>query len=185
MIAACVAVAIAGCQIPFGQRAPSPAPKVTVEGLGVACPGGDHGIDRSVQFGWSFCYPATWKFQERLQPVPDLSNPAYHGPRGTDDTFDVVNDLPTGQPGSGDFGFIIVGSYGIDGATSLGDWATAHLGADEKLTPITWANAKAAAQDGAGRRFALTATRVVELDVRGDPIVQAMVSRLASWRFGP
>ena len=54
---------------------------------------------------------------------------------------------------------------------------------DEQLTVISWGNAKDAQQDGQGRRFALTATHVVEMDVRGNSISAEMGKRLATWKF--
>ena len=129
---------LAGCSL--GPTAkPAPAPTVATEGQGLKCSGGDHGI-QEVQFGWSWCYPATWKFQERLQPTSQ--------PKGVDATFDIVNDLPRGQVGSGDFGFLIVGTYQIGTAIDLAAWITANIGADEGLTAISWGNAKDAQQDG-------------------------------------
>jgi len=98
-------------------------------------------------------------------------------------TFDIVNDLPSGQAGSGDFGFLIVGTYEIGSTPGLQDWVTANIGADEQLTTITWGNAKTAAQDAEGRRFALTSHHVVEMDVRGDAIAAEMVKRLNTWKF--
>jgi hypothetical protein len=165
---------LAGCTIWPASTAPSPAPTIRTEGQGVRCPGADHGIDE-VQFGWSWCYPSSWKFQERLQPSTH--------PSGVDVTFDIVNDLPRGQPGSGDFGFLIVGTYQIGSAADLQSWVTANIGADETLTAISWGNAKAAGQDASGRRFALTSQHVVEMDVRGTAIAAEMVKRLSTWKF--
>ena len=139
------------------------------------CPGTDHGIDE-VQFGWSWCYPSSWKFQERLQPTT--------APQGVDATFDIVNDLPRGQAGSGDYGFLIVGTYQLGTAQTLKDWVVAYVGTDEQLTTISWGNARDAVQDDKGRRFALTGTHVVEMDVRGDAIAAEMGKRLATWKFG-
>ena len=165
---------LAGCT-PFGaQPTPTPAPTIRTEGQGVKCPGTDHGIDE-VQFGWSWCYPASWKFQERLQPTTQ--------PAGVDATFDIVNDLPSGSSGSGDFGFLIVGTYQVGSAATLPDWIATNVGADEQLTEISWGNSKDAQLDAQGRRFALTGTHVVEMDVRGDAISAEMVKRLASWKF--
>lgn len=163
---------LAGCTLAPAAK-PSPAPTIRTEGQDVKC-GADHGIDE-VQFGWSWCYPSSWKFQERLQPSSH--------PTGVDATFDIVNDLPSGQAGSGDFGFLIVGTYEIGSTPGLQDWVTANIGADEQLTTITWGNAKTAAQDAEGRRFALTSHHVVEMDVRGDAIAAEMVKRLNTWKF--
>ena len=167
-------LSLAGCSLTSGTPTPTPQPTIRTEGQDVKCPGGDHGIEE-VQFGWSWCYPATWKFQERLQPTT--------APAGVDATFDVVNDVPSGQPGSGDFGFLIVGTYQLGAATGLADWVRSNIGAAEQLTPITWGNAKDAGQDVQGRRFALTASHVVEMDVRGVAISAEMGKRLATWKF--
>ena len=163
---------LAGCSLTPAK--PAPAPPIRTEGQGVKCPGTDHGIDE-VQFGWAWCYPASWKFQERLQPTKQ--------PSGVDATFDIVNDLPQGQPGSGDFGFLIVGTYQIGTAPDLTAWIATNIGPGEALSPISWGNAKDAQQDDQGRRFALTATRVVEMDVRGNAIASEMGKRLATWKF--
>jgi hypothetical protein len=164
---------LAGCT-PSPASSPSPAPTIRTEGQGVKCPGADHGIEE-VRFGWSWCYPSSWKFQERLQPSSQ--------PAGVDATFGIVNDLPSGQPGSGDFGFLIVGTYQIGSAADLQSWVTANIGSDETLSPISWGNSKTAGQDASGRRFAMTARHVVEMDVRGTAISAEMAKRLSTWKF--
>jgi len=173
LLATLATLAMAGCTL-SNSPAPAPAPSIRTEGQDVNCPAGDHGIDE-VQFGWSWCYPSSWRFQERLQPTST--------PSGVDATFDIVNDLPAGQPGSGDFGFLIVGTYEIGTAADLTSWTAANIGPGLQLTPITWGNAKEAVIDGQGRRFALTASHVVEMDVRGDAIAAEMAKRLDSWKF--
>jgi hypothetical protein len=172
LVAALAILPLAGCSL--SPAKPAPAPTIRTEGQSVKCPGTDHGIDE-VQFGWSWCYPSSWKFQERLQPTSQ--------PSGVDATFDIVNDLPTGATGSGDFGFLIVGTYQIGTAATLPDWITANIGTGEGLTPISWGNAKDAQQDALGRRFALTGSHVVEMDVRGVAISAEMGKRLATWKF--
>jgi hypothetical protein len=173
-VAVLAMLALAGCSLPSNASKPTPVPTIRTEGQGVKCPGTDHGIDE-VQFGWSWCYPSSWKFQERLQPTTL--------PTGVDATFDIVNDLPRGEAGSGDFGFLIVGTYQIGTAADLPAWIIANIGADELLTPIDWGNARSAQQDAQGRRFALTASHVVEMDVRGTAIADEMGKRLATWKF--
>ena len=173
LLATLATLAGAACS-PLPASAPTPQPSIKTEGQGVSCPQGDHGTDE-VQFGWSWCYPGSWKFQERLQPTAT--------PIGVDATFDIVNDLPAGQPGSGDFGFLIVGTYEIGSAADLSSWVTANIGATETLTSISWGNSRAAAIDAQGRRFALTPTHVVEMDVRGDAIAAEMAKRLDTWKF--
>ena len=163
---------LAGCTLAPAAK-PSPAPTIRTEGQDVKC-GADHGIDE-VQFGWSWCYPSSWKFQERLQPSSR--------PSGVDVTFDIVNDLPRGLPGSGDFGFLIVGTYQIGSAADLQSWVAANIGSGEQLTSISWGNARNAGQDAGGRRFAITSSHVVEMDVRGEAIAAEMGKRLDSWKF--
>jgi hypothetical protein len=173
LVAILAILPLAGCSLSPGPK-PAPAPTIRTEGQGVTCPGNDHGIEE-VQFGWSWCYPSTWKFLERLQPT--------QLPPGVDATFDIVNDLPSGNAGSGDFGFLIVGTYQIGTAANLPAWITVNIGPDEQLSSISWGNAKDAEQDAQGRRFALTATHVVEMDVRGVAIAGEMGKRLATWKF--
>jgi len=164
---------LGACTLPQ-STSPTPVPTIRTEGQGVKCSSGDHGIDE-VQFGWSWCYPSSWKFQERLQPSSR--------PSGVDVTFDIVNDLPRGLPGSGDFGFLIVGTYQIGSAADLQSWVAANIGSGEQLTSISWGNARNAGQDAGGRRFAITSSHVVEMDVRGEAIAAEMGKRLDSWKF--
>jgi hypothetical protein len=184
-----VLLPVAGCSV-GGSAKPAPVPTIRTEGQDVRCAGGDHGIDE-VQFGWSWCYPATWKFQERLQPTACNAQTDANGlttqvctlPHGVDSTFGIVNNLPAGQAGSGDFGFLIVGTYEIGSATNLADWVTADIGPGLTLTTISWGNSKEAVLDSQGRRFALTKSHVVEMDVRGDAISAEMAKRLDTWKF--
>ena len=188
---AALALLAAACSSPFGATpTPAPAPSIRTEGQDVKCPSGDHGIDE-VQFGWSWCYPASWRFQERLQPTAcnQQTNPdgtvtdVCAKPKGVDATYDIVNDLPAGQPGSGDFGFLIVGTYELGGQATLADWMRENFPSTAALTPISWGNAKEAGIDAAGHRFALTPTHVVEMDVRGETISAEMAKRLDTWKF--
>jgi hypothetical protein len=180
LLAALAMLPLTGCSLQ-GSPTPAPAPSIKTEGQDVQCSNGDHGTEE-VQFGWSWCYPASWKFQERLQPTP-CDRGVCSLPKGVDSTFDIVNDVPSGQPGSGDFGFLIVGTYEIGTATDLAGWITANLGPGRQLTAITWGNAREAVLDDQGKRFALTATHVVEMDVRGEAISAEMAKRLDSWKF--
>ena len=81
---------LAGCTPIGAQPKPAPVPTIRTEGQGVSCPGTDHGIDE-VQFGCSWCYPSSWKFQERLQPTVK--------PVGGEHTLDISNALPAGSTG--------------------------------------------------------------------------------------
>ena len=165
---------VVACQVGPGGPAPSLSPPVvSSQGKGANCSDPDHGIFEA-GLGWSFCYPGTWKFQERLQPTS--------APRGVDATFDITNAAPVGTPGSGDFGFMIISTDEIGGAADLRSWVTTNIGPGT-LTPIQWGDAREAVIDSAGRRFALTPHHVVEMDVRGDAISAEMVKRLPSWKF--
>ena len=157
---------------PGAPRSTAP-PQVSTQGAGTACDAADHGLFEA-GIGWSFCYPGTWKFQERLQPTTS--------PKGVDATFDITDASPRGSPGSGDFGFLIISTDQIAGAPDLKTWVATNIGA-VTLTPISWGNAREAAVDTAGRRFALTAHHVVEMDVRGDAISAEMAKRLVTWKF--
>ncbi len=64
-----------------GTGSAAPAPTVAAADAGIHCPQGDHGLSQP-QLGWSFCYPGTWKFRERVQKSDY--------PSGVDDTFDIV-----------------------------------------------------------------------------------------------
>ncbi len=144
-----------------------------MQGAGTTCAVADHGLSEAA-FGWSFCYPATWKFQERLQPTAT--------PRGVDATFDITDASPQGTPGSGDFGFLIISTDQLAGAADLKTWVATYIG-PVTLTSITWGNSKEAAIDSNGHRFALTSHHVVEMDVRGDAISAEMAKRLVTWNF--
>jgi hypothetical protein len=182
-----LALALALLPLACQQGTPaSPAPRSSVPaaGAGLSCQGGDHGITEP-QLGWGFCYPATWKFRERVQESDS--------PPGVDATFDVVVAAPTpaGEPLSADqgkFAFMIVGTYERAGAASLSDWAQAHLVQPGQLDPISWGNSDVAARVAGSRRLlAFTAHHVILLDIRegeGNLDLEAeMEKRLSSWKF--
>jgi hypothetical protein len=77
---------------------------------------------------------------------------------------------------------MIISTDQIAGAADLKTWVATNIG-PIGLTPITWGNSKEAAIDSTGRRFALTAHHVVEMDVRGDAISAEMAKRLVTWKF--
>lgn len=169
---ACAGATTAGTAVPTATPPPT-------------CPATDHLYSQD-QLGWSFCYPRDWRFQERDQPstVPD----------GLDTTFDIAvvhPSPPPGQPQQADqglFGFMIIGTYKLDGAASLTDWAAGNLGPVPVLTPIQWSNARqAVAVAGTTKRLALTGHRVVMMDLHSGAgnldLEREMGSRLALWRF--
>jgi len=165
-----------------GPARPGPQPSVASAAGNLSCPGSDHGL-QDEQMGWGFCYPATWKYIERVQPST--------APVGADTTFDIVVDAPSPRAGAdqGLFGFMIIGTYELGGATSLSQWTATNLGPGWSLSPITWGNALEADVASGPRtvRLARTPHHVVLLDLRSGQgnldLDQAMGSRLGSWRF--
>lgn len=154
---------------------PRPSPPAAV----ARCSGDDHTLEE-ISLGWAFCYPSRWHYRERFQPSA--------APRGVDTTLDVVVVAPTPGPDQGEFGFMIIGSYERGDKPDLPQWLAANVADGLTLQPITWGNAQAAVKvTGQTRRFALTATRVFELDVhQGEgnlSLDSAMADRLASWHF--
>jgi hypothetical protein len=146
---------------------------------GVKCPAGDHGL-RERQLGWSFCYPGTWKFRERVQQSP--------APVGVDDTFDIVDVPPNPSPEQGKFGFVIIGTYVRGDSPDLATWVKRYVGEEVVLERISWGNAKEAALvTGTNRRYALTPNHVVMLDPRSGSgnldVATLMAQRLGTWRF--
>ena len=80
--------ALAGCT---PTPNPRPVPSVAQIGGDLNCPGGDHGYE-DTQAGWGFCYPGTWRYNERSQ--------ASVSPEGLDLTFDIT-DAPCTTPTAG------------------------------------------------------------------------------------
>src|SRR5919109_100334 len=130
---------LVSCQVGAGA---TPHPVISSVQTGADCRQGDHAYD-DAQLGWAFCYPGTWRFNERFQRSD--------APAGTDATFDVVNEpacaspeiaggRPVCPPDSGLFGFMIVGTYQRGTATSLADWLKAAEPGDTDTEPITWGN---------------------------------------------
>ena len=180
-------LALVSCQPGTGS---TPKPAISSVQTGAKCDQGDHAYT-DAQLGWAFCYPGTWRFNERFQRS-DV-------PPGTDATFDVINEppcssppLPGGRPvcpaDAGLFGFMIVGTYQRGSAASLGDWLKASEPADTDTDAINWANALQAVQvKGSTRRYALTQHQVVLLDLRSGAgnldLDAAMSGRLKTWKF--
>jgi hypothetical protein len=193
---------LAGCQP--GPN-PRPVPSVTQIGSDIKCPKGDHGFS-DLQAGWGFCYPGTWKYQERAQ-VSQI-------PPGLDLTFDITDvpctvpsaapgaasARPDCSPGAGLFAFMIISTYERGNASSLAAWQGVNLPAVSVGERISWGNSVEAAKLADGRRIALTAHHAVILELRsgqGSKCVNQqglptpcyldletpMATRLNTWKF--
>jgi hypothetical protein len=153
------------------------APKVNVEGSSLGCAAGDHGIQEP-HLPWTFCYPASWRYNERVQPTTE--------PAGFDTAFDIT-DIADGED-KGKFGFMLVGTYDRQGAGSLAEWAIRHAATGGDLQPATWGDAQQAARlSRSGDLLALTPHYVVRLATRsgaGNLDLNSQVNgRLSTWKF--
>jgi hypothetical protein len=160
--------AIAGCQPAPTTR---PVPSVAQIGGEFKCLNGDHGFS-DLQAGWGFCYPGTWKYQERSQ--------ASLNPPGLDLTFDVTDvpcttpsaapgaasARPECSPGAGLFAFMIISTYQRGSASNLAAWQQTYFPAVTAGQSINWGNAIEAIKLPDGRRMALTPHHVVILELR-------------------
>jgi hypothetical protein len=185
-----------------------PVPSVATIGSNLACATGDHGL-ADPQAGWGFCYPGTWRYNERSQPISS--------PPGLDLVFDITVcthidpaiacnapcDQPSTAPGqpsptpicapdAGQFGVVIVSTYERGSSTSLNSWLQANgkdvpIRASTVLSPIQWGDSTEAYKMDDGRRIALTAHHVVVLDLhfgQGQLDLEALMSaRLSTWKF--
>ncbi len=188
---ALLALALAACQPGTNTH---PVPSVAQIGSDLHCTGGDHGFEDS-QAGWGFCYPGTWKYNERAQFHATPS------PQELDLTFDITDipcespapgtasARPVCSPNAGLFAFMIVSTYDRLNATSLASWVQAHLTPQPTLETIQWGNATEAARMPDGRRIALTPSHVVILSLHSGSgqgnldLEAAMSARLATWKF--
>jgi hypothetical protein len=179
---------VAACQSGPTNR---PVPSVSQIGGDLKCASGDHGFSDS-EAGWGFCYPGTWRYNERAQ---SSINP----PR-LDLTFDIT-DVPCapaspvgGQtprtvcsPGAGLFGFMIISTYERGSSPDLVSWMQTTLPAVPEHQTIAWGNAVEAFRLADGRRIALTQHRVVIMDLRSAlnqlNLEGAMSARLDTWKF--
>lgn len=185
LLALAVVALFAGCQPGSNAR---PVPSVAQIGSGLKCASGDHGF-ADFQAGWGFCYPGTWKYNERSQGSDN--------PPGLDLTFDITDVPCTSAPGAsaapvcspdaGLFAFMIISTYERLGASSLADWEQANMKPVPSSQPISWGNALDAARLADGRRIALTPHHVVILDLhsgQGHLDLEAQMStRLNTWMF--
>lgn len=177
------------------QQSPTsyPVPSVAQIGADLKCATGDHGFSDAAA-GWGFCYPGTWKYNERAQGSPDQSR--------LDLTFDITNvpcvpaspvagqtPRPICSPnaGAGLFGYMIISTYVRGNATDLVSWMQANLSPVPVGQAILWGNATEADRLSDGRRIALTPNHVVILTLRtglGQLDLEAeMSSRLSTWKF--
>jgi hypothetical protein len=181
-------LALAGCQ---PGSAKHPVPSVPQIGADLKCSGGDHGYEDQ-QAGWGFCYPGTWRYNERSQGL--------QSPPGLDLTFDITclsnckpscpapvdsNATTTCAPESGLFGFMIISTYERGTSPNLASWIDANLTNPPSSEQISWGNAVEAAKLADGRRIALTKHHVVILELRPGPLdlESEMSSRLVTWKF--
>ena len=176
---------LAGCQ---AGPTPRPVPSVAQIGSNLKCGSGDHGFEDS-QAGWGFCYPGTWKYQERSQGSAS--------PPGLDLTFDITDipcTSPTGasarpvcSPDAGLFAFMIISTYERGSSPNLASWEQANLVAVPASDTISWGDAVEAAKFSDGRRIALTQHHVVIMDLHSGvghlDLETQMSSRLDTWKF--
>jgi hypothetical protein len=174
-----------------------PVPSVAQIGGDLKCATGDHGFADS-QVGWGFCYPATWRYNERSQPSTT--------PPGLDLTFDIT-DIPCVQasaapggptvnpvcsPNAGLFAFMIISTYERGNSPSLTAWVQTN-GKDVSIDPaavltaIPWGDSSEAFKLDDGRRIAITAHHVVILDLHSGEghldLETEMSARLNTWKF--
>lgn len=154
------------------------------------CDSADH-LFTDPQLGWSFCYPSTWRYQERDVATCAIGMPengsCSDSPPGIDLTLDII-DFSKDPNLSGLFGFMIISTYQRQGATTLENWTAQYAPQEQSLQPATWGNAQEAVQDGTtGDRFALTGHQVIELELHsGDgnlDLKGSMGQRLSTWEF--
>ncbi len=186
-VATVVAVlALAGCQSGPNSR---PVPSVSQIGGNLKCAGTDHGFE-DPQAGWGFCYPSTWKYNERSQ--------GSQSPSGLDLTFDITDvpcasppagasARPVCSPNAGLFAFMIISTYERGTATNLAAWEQANPGIGQAGETISWGNAVEAVKLADGRRIAMTQHHVVVLALHSGlgnlDLETQMSSRLDTWKF--
>jgi len=191
MTFALLALVLVACQPGTNTH---PVPSVVQIGADLHCTGGDHGFE-DTQVGWGFCYPATWKYNERAQSV---------SANELDLTFDITDipcaspspvagnasPRPVCSPGAGLFAFMIVSTYSRGNSANLAAWVQTNLTPAQPtpspqasptsqvspsplpspsplvLLPIVWGNSTEAALMPDGRRIALTPHQVVVMDLR-------------------
>jgi hypothetical protein len=180
-------IALAGCQ--SGPN-PRPVPSVAQIGSNLKCASGDHGFEDS-QAGWGFCYPGTWRYQEKAQSTQSP------GPVELDLTFNITD---IGTESSGLFAFMIIATFERGTSSNLAAWQKANMPAVPVGESISWGNAVEAVKLADGRRIALTPSHVVIMDLHsgqltgctsslGTPtpchldLESQMSIRLNTWKF--
>jgi len=170
---------------------PRPVPSVAQIGGDLNCTNGDHGYE-DAQAGWGFCYPGTWKYNERAQ--------SSSSPPGLDLTFDITDvpctspspggagtpsARPVCSPNAGLFAFMIISTYERGSTPDLQSWVATNLKPAPSMTAISWGNAIAAGQLDDGRRVALTPHHIVILDLHSGllDLETEMSARLNTWKF--
>lgn len=192
-----VAVLAGACQ---QQATPHPVPSVAQIGEDLVCSSTEHAFE-DAQAGWGFCYPESWRYNERAQGDTN--------PTRLDLTFDVTDTKPgcpanclscvepTPVPGgatpptctltSGLFGFMIISTYERLGAKDLVTWMQNTLPSVPARQAIVWGDASEADLLADGRRIALTQQHVVIMELRSGQgqlnLESAMSSRLGTWKF--
>lgn len=185
LAAVAVLVVLAGCQPGANPR---PVPSVAQIGSNLKCSGGDHGFE-DTQAGWGFCYPGTWRYEERSQGSTS--------PPGLDLTFDITdipcttpsdpNTHPVCSPNAGLFAFMIISTYERGASTDLASWEQSNLSVVPDSETISWGDSVEAAKLSDGRRIALTKHHVVIMDLhsgQGHLDLETQMSiRLGTWKF--
>ena len=170
-----------------------PVPSVNVIGSDLNCPASDHGFEDG-QGGYGFCYPATWRYLERVTNGTDA------GPMHLDIYLSITDvpcvpgtpvagesPRPVCEPQAGLFGVMVVSTYHRAGATDLAGWMTANMKPVPVGQSIQWGNAVEASRLADGRRIALTPENVVILELLfgkdGLDLESFMSTRLGTWKF--
>jgi hypothetical protein len=175
------------------SQSPQPVPSVAQIGSDLQCAASDHAFEDN-QAGWGFCYPATWKYNERVGNGVDA------GPPHLDITLDITDvpcvegspvaggtSRPVCSPNAGLFGFMVISTYERGNAADLVSWMQGNLPSLPDRQAIVWGNATEADQLADGRRIALTPERVVILELRSGQgqldLEGEMSARLNTWKF--
>jgi hypothetical protein len=167
-----------------------PVPSVAQIGADLNCPTGDHGFE-DLGTGWGFCYPKTWRYQERVQPNPthlDITLNITDVPCVLSSPVAGASPRQVCSSDAGRFAYMIISTYVRGNATDLASWMQANLAAPlPDRQAIQWGNATEAGRLSDGRRIALTTTQVVILDLRSGfgqlDVEAAMSARLNTWQF--
>jgi hypothetical protein len=178
-------IALVGCQSGPNSR---PVPTVAQIGGNLKCASGDHGFEDS-QAGWGFCYPGTWRYQEKAQST--------QSPVELDLTFNITD---VGTENSGLFAYMIISTFERGVFPNLAAWEQANMPSVLEGQSISWGNATEAMKLSDGRRIALTLSHVVIMDLHsgqlngcttptGTPtpchldLEAQMSTRLNTWKF--